>query len=530
MNLSEAANGPAFDAIIIGGGINGSAIAAECARRGLRVAMLEREDFGFGTTWRSTKLIHGGLRYLEHGDLRLVFESLRERAWLLRAKPHLVVAQRFILPMLPWTRRPAWQLRAGLGTYDILATGGRVPRHQGLSHDEMFEAAPFLTPLATDGFAFFDARALSAERLTLELALLAESRGAFISNHTEVERIEVAGGRVCGVRIQTAEGASVIPARAVVNAAGPWVDAVNAVIEVGAGPLLGVTRGTHIAVELDGPLPTDAIFSSAREDGRVFFAVPQDQLLLIGTTDVRFDGAPGDVRPTPADVEYLLREANALLPGLAISADRVRYAYAGLRPLQRVAGGPEAAITRRHSLIDHGQTGGPAGLLSVIGGKLSTFRPLAREVAEYLGKGRPIEVPAFRIVVGGEVRPLLLPARARQRVYGPAWSKIAAAGETVLCDVCGMVRGEIVHAVSAEHATTVSDVILRRSGTGWLPQRGFCCAEAVAVEMASLLAWTVEQRRAEFEQFAADARFHLPTPSEILADGGVEMSIERDDA
>lgn len=519
MTLAEAQSS-AFDVVVIGGGINGAAIAAECARHGLATALLERSDFGFGTTWRSTKLIHGGLRYLEHGDVRLVFESLRERGWLLRSKPHLVKPQRFILPMLPWTRRPAWQLRIGLATYDAMAVGGGVPVHHHLDAASLGELAPYLTPLASDAFTFYDARAHSAERLTLELALLAEQRGAVIANHAEVTKILSANGKVTGVEVALNGETYTLATTSVVNAAGPWVDAVNAAAGTLAPPLLGVTRGSHIALELDQPLPSDGIFSTAREDGRVFFAVPQDELLLIGTTDVRYDASPSDVRATSEDVDYLLAEGAALLPGLGIARERVRYAYAGLRPLQRMAGGPEAAISRSHSVIEHVTSGGPAGLYSVVGGKLSTFRPLARDVAKRLAEGRPVRKPRFRLTTSEPAGP---PAPTpRLALYGPALPRVLAAGRDVICEECGVLAGEVIHAVRFEHATTISDVMLRRTGIGWTRTRGLCCGDGpVPTLMSRLLNWSYEEKHRQVDEFKADVSFHLPTPAEVRELEGV---------
>src|SRR6185437_9103572 len=384
MNVAEAASGGPFDLVVIGGGINGCAIAEEAAARGLRTALFEATDFGFGTTWRSTKLIHGGLRYLEHGDVRLVFESLRERAWLLKTRPYLVKPQRFILPMLPWTRRPSWQLGVGLSAYDLLALYRGVPAHRRLSNAALRELAPFLPDETADGFTFYDARVIAPERLCLELALAARTHGALVANHATVTNIEADGRSVTAVEVEHNGQNYRFATTAVINAAGPWVDAVNRAANTGAPDLLSATRGAHILVELNERPSRDAIFSTAKSDGRVFFSVPQEELLLVGTTDDRFDGDPGAVRPTAADVDYLLSEARILLPGLDITRERIRSSYAGLRPLQKVKGGPEASISRRHAVIDHGKDGGPRGLYSVVGGKLSTFRPLAREAVATL--------------------------------------------------------------------------------------------------------------------------------------------------
>ncbi len=520
MKIDELVHGAALDLAVIGGGINGCAIAEEAAARGLRVALFERDDFGFGTTWRSTKLIHGGLRYLEHGDLRLVFESLRERAWLLQTRDYLVKPQRFVLPILPWTRRPKWQLALGLEMYDLLALYRGVPAHQRLSDDAMHDLVPALPPSTNGGLAFYDARAIAPERLALDLALDAGRAGAAILNHATVVNVDTREGAVCSIGVEYGGQTYRIEARAVVNAAGPWVDAVNRATGAGAPEMLGVTRGTHIVVELDGPPGRDAIFSTAKQDGRVFFAVPQGDLLLIGTTDDRYDGDPGDVRPTRADIDYLLAEAEALLPGLHITRDHIRYAYAGLRPLQRVKGGPEAAISRRHAVIDHSREGGPTGLYSVVGGKLSTFRPLAEEVAGQLGAPRR-SLPRAD-AAGGDWRRQLrnsgLPAPVKQhlRVYGAGIAAILSASKEEVCPHAHAVLGEIAYSCKHEQVETLSDIMLRRTGISWSACRGLCCSERVAMEAARHLGWDADERERQVRAFEADVAYHLPLEPDVV--------------
>ena len=514
MNLAEAASGEPFDAVIIGGGINGCAIAEEAAIRGLRVALIEQSDFGFGTTWRSTKLIHGGLRYLEHGDVGLVRQSLRERSWLLKTRPYLVTPQRFVLPTLPWSRRPEWQLRVGLATYDMLALYRGVPGHRHLGRERLRELAPYLPEAATSGFSFFDARVHSPERLALELALNARDHGALIGNHTAVTAINAVGGAVSSVTVESSGQQFELPARTVINAAGPWVDAVNAHGGLPGVELLGLTRGTHIVVELDEPPGRDAVFSTAKSDGRVFFAVPQGPLMLIGTTDERFEGDPGTIRPDSSDIDYLLDEAQALMPGRDIARERIRYAYAGLRPLQRVAGGPEAAISRRHSVIHHDRHGGPRGMYSMVGGKLSTFRPLAREVANLLRAPNP------RRGIDDPVAPdwkealrdsgLRMDQKQHLRGYGPAIGSVLSLGRGELCRHCGAIEGEVRHAARNEAAATLGDLMMRRTGISWAACRGLCCAEAVASIAGEELGWDAAQRERELRSFRRELDFHLP--------------------
>lgn len=513
MTPRDLASGPPLDLAIIGGGINGAAIARAAAAQGLRTALFEASDYGFGTTWRSTKLIHGGLRYLEHGDVGLVFESLRERAWLLATRPYLVRPQRFLLPLLPWTRRPAWQLRMGLATYDLLALYRGVPRHRRLGQAELHELAPFLPEEARGGFAFFDARVLSPERLTWELVREAQQLGAAAFNHTPVTGIATDGEAVTGIEVDTGGEQVRIAARAVVNAAGPWVDAVNRLGDLSPPELLGVTRGSHIVVELDGDPGHDAIFSTAKRDGRVFFAVPQDGLLLIGTTDERYEGDPGAVQPTPEDIEYLLDEGQRLLPGLDICRERIRYAYAGLRPLQKVAGGPEAAITRRHAVIDHGKLGGARGMYSVVGGKLSTFRPLAHDVVELVAGQRPrpwVAAPPAewreRLLALGFEKPV----RRHLRRYGGLAGEVAQLGRELLCPHAPGLAGEVVFSAKFEQAQTIGDVLLRRTGIGWASCRGLCCHRQAADLMGDVLGWDASERARQAAAYEAEVAYHLP--------------------
>ncbi len=522
--LAVLAAGRPLEAVVIGGGINGCAIARELAGRGMRVALFEKDDFGFGTTWRSTKLIHGGLRYLEHGDVRLVFESLRERAWLLRTRPHLVRPLRFVLPLLPWTRRPAWQLRAGLTLYDILALSRELPAHRRLSDDRLHELAPAISGRTRGGFSFFDARASAPERLALELALEARAFGATIQNHATVVALGTRGGRVSSVTVEAGGERLEIATAAVINAAGPWVDAVNRLSPRPPAEVLGVTRGSHIVVEPPTPFGRDAVFSTARSDGRVFFAVPQGGLLQIGTTDDRFDGSADDARPAPADISYLLAEANDLLPGLELTEGDVRYTYTGLRPLERVRGGPEAAISRRHAVVRHESRGGPPGLYSVIGGKLSTFRPLAREVAEALGAKGAAVWPMAGGEAGWRAALSTFPSASetlrRLRNYGPALPALLAAGREPLAEGGEGLAGEVVHAMGSELASTLSDVLLRRTGLGWGPLRGLDVHRAVARLAAPLLGWDALEERRQLTNYEADVVRHLPTPAEVRAAHG----------
>jgi glycerol-3-phosphate dehydrogenase len=515
MTLAELASGAPLDLVVIGGGINGCAIAEEAAARGLRVALFEATDFGFGTTWRSTKLIHGGLRYLEHGDVRLVFESLRERAWLLKTRPYLVTPQRFLLPMLPWTRRPAWQLKAGLATYDMLAMYRGVPSHRRLGKARMRAKAPYLSESVNGGFAFFDARVHSPERLTLEMALAAREHGAAVFNHARVTGIGAAAGQVESVLVLYEGETYVVPTRYVVNAAGPWVDAVNQLGDLPDTELLGVTRGTHIVVELDEPPGHDAVFSTAQSDGRVFFAVPQGDLLLIGTTDERYDGHPSDIRPIPSDIDYLLAEAQELMPGRDIRREQIRYAYAGLRPLQKVAGGPEAAISRRHAVIDHGKLGGARGVFSTVGGKLSTFRPLAEEVASLVGAPKRAgsreepAAPAWRETLLGSGLPR--PSLRHLRIYGGAIESVLSLGRESLCKHAGAIEGEVRHAIRSEIAVTLADVLMRRTGISWAACRGLCEIDRVAAIAAEEAGWDTMETARQVSAFREELDYHLPT-------------------
>lgn len=527
--LAAIAMGPPLDAAIIGGGINGCGIAEDLAARGLRVALFEADDFGFGTTWRSTKLIHGGLRYLEHGDVRLVFESLRERAWLLRAMRHLVRPQRFVLPRLPWTRRPAWQLRAGLAMYDLLARDRAVPGHRNLSRESTLELAPWLPGETSGGFTFFDARCLAPERLALELALAARGHGAVIANHSPVRRIVEREWQVEAVEVEHGSERFTVPARTVINAAGPWVDDVNAHADKPAPGLLDMTRGTHIVVETAEPVGKEAVFSTARSDGRVIFAVPQDGLLLIGTTDLRWEGEPGAIRPTAEEAGYLVEEAQALLPGLGIDRDSVRYAYAGLRPLQKLKEGPETAMTRRHVITDHGQQGLARGQYSVAGGKLSTFRPIARELAERLGAGPRLEQEPG---TGGnrewfealKESGLPLATREHLRRYGLAVEPVLAGGEQVICAHSGAIAGEVVHAARTEAAVTLADVLMRRTGVAWASCRGLCCHREAARALAPLLDWSAEREAQEVRSYEVAVDYHLPGMDSLALAGAAHAS------
>jgi glycerol-3-phosphate dehydrogenase len=369
-----------YDVIVVGGGINGSGIARDAALRGLTVLLLDKTDIAAGTTSWSSRLIHGGLRYLEHGEVPLVYESLRERERLIHIAPHLVFPLAMTLPIYEHHKRGPFTIRAGMIAYDVLSYSKSLPRHQMFSRSGALAHEPGLNPDGLKAAArYYDAQIVFPERLAVENVLDAVAHGAVVRNRARVNDLVLESGVVRGVRfvdeatgdVDTARG------RAVVNVAGPWVDEVltSAGISIPDRPLLGVTKGTHIVVESFPGAPDDAIYIEARSDGRPYFIIPWNGLYLIGTTDERYDDDLDMIVPSEREITYLLNETNLAIPDARLDRECVRYAYAGLRPLPFQSNGAESAITRRQIIHNHAPRA--RGLLSVFGGKLTTYRNLA---------------------------------------------------------------------------------------------------------------------------------------------------------
>lgn len=368
------------DLLVIGGGITGAGIARDAALRGLRVALVEARDFGSGTSSRSSRLIHGGLRYLEQGHLHLVLESLRERAVLRRLAPHLVRPLPFVLPFYRGDRVPGWKARLGLTLYDWLAGRGNVRRHHTLGKRALLELEPLLRePGLTGGALYYDAQCDDA-RLTLAVIRAAAAAGARVANYTSVTALLREGDRLYGARLRDehsgAEGE--VRARVVLNAGGPWSDTIRRLEDPGAAPLLRLTKGSHIVVPRTRLGNRHAITFTSPLDRRVMFILPWEQWTYIGTTDTDAPADPAAVEADQADLVYLLRSANALYPAARLSETDVVASWAGLRPL--LAAGPETApslLSREHRIVR-----GPLGMLSIAGGKLTTFRLMARAMVD----------------------------------------------------------------------------------------------------------------------------------------------------
>ena len=367
------------DLLVIGGGITGAGIARDAALRGLRVALVEARDIGSGTSSRSSRLIHGGLRYLEQGRLRLVLESLRERATLLRLAPHLIRPLPFVLPFFRGDRVPRWKARLGLTLYDALAGRGNVRRHRTLGKRALLEIEPLLRePGLTGGALYYDAQCDDA-RLTLGVVRAAASAGALVATYTRVVALLREGNRVTGalLRDEPSGTTAELRARVVINAAGPWVDEIRRLEDPEARPILRLTKGAHVVVPQARIGNRHAVIFTTPLDGRVLFILPWGDATYLGTTDTDWTAPPGEVSADPADLIYLLRSANALFPGAHLAPEDVRSSWAGLRPLLAAEPGAPSRLSREHRVVT-----GPFGMITIAGGKLTTFRSMARAVVD----------------------------------------------------------------------------------------------------------------------------------------------------
>jgi glycerol-3-phosphate dehydrogenase len=520
-----------FDLLIVGGGINGAGIARDAVMRGLRVAVVEQGDFGSGTSSRSSKLIHGGLRYLEQGHVGLVLESVRERERLRRLARHLVRPQRFFVPVYEDGPVGFWKLSAGLWAYDLLAGWWNVHRHRMLSASAARDAEPALRSEGLRGAGvYWDCRTDDA-RLVLETLLSAAREGAVALSYCRVTAFEKEAGRIVGARVLDRLGGAQTVARAkvVVNAAGPWVDTVAALDGPGPGHLR-LTKGVHIVVPRAPIGHRDAMVLNAVRDGRVMFVIPWGEHSLVGTTDTDHHGGP-DTPPVaePDDVAYLLETVNHYFPRAQLGPGDVVSAFAGLRPL--VAPAPGTTLDPSETSREEEILVSASGLVSIAGGKLTTHRLIAAKVVDRVAKvlrqsGDPRRIGRSRTgkhpLPGGTADPAALAASAISRDgHGLPPAVVGHLAERYgsrLDEVLGHVgrdpalgapivptlpdpRAEVVTAVEDEWALTLEDVLRRRTRVALCDEaNGKAAAASVADLMAEPLGWTPEAAHA-----AADA-------------------------
>jgi glycerol-3-phosphate dehydrogenase len=363
-----------FDLLVLGGGITGGGVALDAATRGLRVALIDKGDFAGGTSSASSKLIHGGLRYLEHGDFRLVYEALHERARLLRNAPHLVRPLRFVLPTYAGARVAPWKWRAGLLLYDVLAGRSNIRRSRPLPGLRQ-EFPGLRTDGLVGGLEFYDAQ-MDDARLCVEVLRTAAIHGAAVANYVEAVGFLTQGGRVRGVRaLDHLSGSEfTITASVVLNAAGPWGDAVRRLAGEAPGPLLRPTKGVHLVAPGRGLAAAFLLLHPA--DGRVFFVIPWMNKTLLGTTDTACDDSPDLLRVTAEDTAYLMNGHNYYFSPPLEEKDIVGR-FVGLRPLVRSRPGAPSDLSREFEV-----TAGSSGLLTVAGGKYTTYRHMAEVITD----------------------------------------------------------------------------------------------------------------------------------------------------
>jgi glycerol-3-phosphate dehydrogenase len=525
-----------FDVVIIGGGMAGAGAARDLALRGVSVALLDKGDFASATTTASSKLIHGGLRYLELFDFGLVRESLTERERLQRLAPHLVRPLPFLVPIYRDSSRGLIKVRLGLKLYDWLTPGRDRERYRVLRPVDALALEPHIRSEDLRGAGYyFDDLLVFPERLCLENVLSACRHGARAFNYVQVEEVtRDARGAVAGVRARDLLTGTVatLGARVVVNASGPWVDELRARASIAdrGRRILRRTKGIHCLL----PRMTDRAIYHSTSDDRMIFVIPWRDFSLVGTTDTDFDGDLDRLWATRDEVDYLLGEVRAALPDPRVRADQVTYTYAGVRPLSYEEGKRESEVSRAHTIVS--EAGGR--FLSITGTKLTCFRSLAEELGDMvtrtLGRARPGRTAALTLDgadeeagrvearvwmdVSGEVASTGLARETLETLvstYGRGYPRVLdlagkdTGGAERLCPSNPEIVAQLHHAVQDELTVSLQDFLLRRTGIGTSRCQGLDCAPSIAERMARLCGWSARRLTAELEAYQVQvARSH----------------------
>lgn len=532
-----------LDLVVIGGGITGAGIARDAARRGLRVALFEQDDLAYGTSSRSSKLIHGGLRYLETYEFSLVFESVSERRVLLDLAPHLVNPLAFLFPIYEGTNRSMLKIGAGMWLYEGLSLFRSPKKHRRLKPEEIADVEPMLKQEGLEGAPLYYDCSTDDARLTLESALDAAEQGAIIVTHASARGfLKDDRGRISGVRVRNERDGSErdVYAGAVINATGPWTDLTIAMTGTERDNLLRPTKGVHIVVDASKLPIRHAVVCFHPTDDRALFALPWGDRTYVGTTDTDYGDAPGEEYATSEDVDYLIEAANEYFPDHPIGRDDVIATWAGLRAL--IASAPtdrevaESKVSREHEIVVSED-----GLITIAGGKLTTYRKMAEEVVNTAVQMLRLEgqLPARLTPTESDKSPLpgaigwpedddheRVAKKVREVARGclsdktsmflvnsygtrAIWVAERCAADPTLCEPIVEGRPEIMaqinYGVDEELAATVSDILIRRTQIFFRDfEQGLTAAEKVADRMASLIGWSREERDRRLEEYRAE--------------------------
>ncbi len=530
------------DLLVIGGGIVGAGVARDAARRGLSVAVVEMDDLASGTSSRSSKLVHGGLRYLEQYEIGLVFESVSERRILMDLAPHLVNPLAFLFPVYQGSRHNLLMIRAGMWLYDGLSLFRSPQRHRQLSGKDVMSEEPALKSEGLKGAPLYYDCSTDDARLTLENAIDAARHGAIVATYAKVEALTAGKGeRLRGATIRDVLGGrrKELRARAIVNATGPWTDATVALARAeGAapGPMLRPTKGVHVVVDRERLPVNHAVVCYHPDDGRVLFAIPWGDRTYVGTTDTDYAGDPADVAATHDDVRYLLRATSAYFPAQNVVEADVISTWAGLRPLIAETGVKESQVSREHHIAI-----GQDGLITIAGGKLTTYRRMSAEIVDTVvrvlemtrelkkelapartdkdplpgGEGWPEDDDHAKVATrvleasrGAFDDPTALALAGHYGMRALALAERAASDPHAAARI---VEGrperfvQVDFAVDEELATTLIDVLLRRTQIFLRDHdQGLGAARAVADRMAARLGWDAERTATEIARYEAE--------------------------
>ncbi len=511
---------------MVGGGINGAAVARDAAMRGLKVALVEARDFAGATSSHSSKLIHGGFRYLPQGRLLLVYRALRERERLRHlTAPHLVHPIRFLFPAYRGRGFGRFTMAAGLLLYDLLARLPRAQRHTNLGPAQVLELEPSLSRAGLAGGAlYYDAWGDDA-RITLENVLDAAFHGAAVANYAAVEGLARSGGRIAaaGVRDRLGGDRLEVRARVFVNAAGPWVDEIRRMDDPGARPCVRLTKGVHLVFRRSS-LPVQAPLVLADDGGRIIFVMPHGRYVLVGTTDTDFSGDRAAVAAERPDVLYLLGVLAENLPTVRLGPGDVAASFAGLRALVTSGRAADPSSVKREEIV----LDAASGMLTLAGGKLTTHRAIAARVVARVMKKlgcAPGACPTLAAPLPGARPPAGACARAGGPIFDPEMdatlaSRYGTRGALIariareapelaaqLSPGCPAVGAEVVHAIRNEMAHSVADFLVRRTGLTWRsPLEAEAAAPAVARIMAAELGWGRAREAEEASGFVANLR------------------------